>query len=764
MNPVMQSTRHKWQTFVSQFEAIRTRMLFAFIAVTLLPFAGLIFVYMLAGAQGGQREAIQRLETVLSYKENSIQSWSQSLNATMRNVRGNLNEIENLQAFLNPESSEAENAAAQQSPSPEWIENVRAYLTALLLESPEFNEFMLLTAKGEVLVATNQARQGQDYAQMNFYRVGRYAPYLDAPYYSEEAQQTEMFAAYPLIDPGTGVFGVLVGKVNLTLLTQILLDRTGLGESGVTYLVGQDRRILVGMQPEIHGTPIHTEVILAAFEGQQTSEMAYEDLNGTPVVGSYHWLANLNSILVAEMTLAEATKEAYGSLAVNVSVALASIMVAIFIALLVTRSISLPIRDLADTATQIASGNRALRVREEFRDEIGILGRAFNSMTAQLNALITGLEQRVAERTMELEERSSYLEASSQVSQATTSILDLNQLFNEAVELIRRRFGLYYVGIFLADEANQWAVLQAGTGEAGQAMLKRKHRLPIGSASMIGWCIANNRARIAQIAEEDSVRLATPELPLTRSEAALPLRSRGRVIGAITVQSDRPNAFNETALAVLQSMADQLAIAIDNARFFEESRQALEAERRAYGIKTATAWLNWLQPQRRLSFRGSTIGVTPTDEPWSEAMLRAYQEGKTVISGADFSEQGDDSSSLLAMPIKVRGNTVAVIQIRKSQGSEHASWSKVEIEALEKVCDQLGLALDSARLYAETQQQADQERLISEITNRIRATLDLDTMLQTAVREMRHALRLAEVEIRLGMGNGALQRNAPHEV
>lgn len=764
MELVKQSTQRKWQAFLRPFEAIRTRMLFAFIAVTLLPFAALIFVYLIAGAQGGQREAIQRLETVLSYKESSITSWSQSLQAALRNASSSLSSLENLEAILNPNAGTEENAQPAPAITPEWIENTRAYLKILLLDAPEFTELMLLTADGKVLVSTNPALEGLDFAQTDVYRVGRYSPYLDSPHYSENTQQTEMFAAHPLINPSTGVFGVLVARVNLTLLNQILLDSTGLGESGVTYLVGQDRRLLAGMKSELFGTPVHTEVILAAFEGQKTSEKAYEDIFGTSVVGSYHWLANFNSILVAEMSLEEATREAYGSLAVNVSVAMASIVVAIFISLMVTRSISLPIRDLADTATQIASGNRALRVNEASRDEIGVLGRAFNSMTAQLNSLISGLEQRVAERTLQLEERSSYLEASSQVSQATTSILDLNQLFNEAVELIRRRFGLYYVGIFLADEANQWAVLQAGTGEAGQAMLRRKHRLPIGSASMIGWCIANNRARIAQIAEEDSVRLATPELPLTRSEAAIPLRSRGRVIGAITVQSDRPNAFNETALAVLQSMADQLAIAIDNARFFEESRQALEAERRAYGIKTATAWMNWLQPHRRLSFRGSTLGVTPTEEPWSEAMRRAFHEGRTVISNSEFNESGKEHGSLLAMPIKVRGKAIAVIQIRKTQSHEKARWSKMEIEALEKVCDQLGLALDSARLYAETQQQADQERLISEITNRIRATLDLDTMLQTAVREIRQALKLAEVEIRLGMGNGSRETIASPEV
>ena len=141
-------------------------------------------------------------------------------------------------------------------------------------------------------------------------------------------------------------------------------------------------------------------------------------------------------------------------------------------------------------------------------------------MTAALSNLVEGLEARVDSRTAELQQRSSYLQASTEVSRATASILDPEELIKRSVEVIGEYFKLYYVGLFLLDETRQWAVLRAGTGEAGRKMLQRRHKLPVGraaGASMIGWCIVNAQPRIAQIAEEDVVRQANPDLPETRS-------------------------------------------------------------------------------------------------------------------------------------------------------------------------------------------------------------------------------------------------------
>jgi GAF domain-containing protein len=161
------------------------------------------------------------------------------------------------------------------------------------------------------------------------------------------------------------------------------------------------------------------------------------------------------------------------------------------------------------------------------------------------------------------------------VSTAASTILEADKLFDEIVNLIRDQFDFYYVGLFLIDQAQQWAELWAGTGEAGRIQLERKHRLEIGGESMIGWSVAHRRARIALDVGAEAVRFQNPILPDTRSEMALPLVSRDEVIGALTVQSVKPGAFSDEDVTALQTMADQVANAIANVRLFELTQTAL---------------------------------------------------------------------------------------------------------------------------------------------------------------------------------------------
>ena len=239
----------------------------------------------------------------------------------------------------------------------------------------------------------------------------------------------------------------------------------------------------------------------------------------------------ISVVLLIEQTQYATLEQIYTLLAISGGAVLFAILTAFAASSFITRSIATPLASLAETATQIAGGDLELVATVEREDEIGTLAHTFNRMTLQLREMIGGLEQHVAERTQELEQRSAYMAASAEVGRAVSSILDADLLIRQVVELIRERFGLYYVGLFLTDEASEWAVLRAGTGDAGQEMLARGHRLKIGLEGMIGWSIANAKARVALYAEEDIVRKVTAELPETRSEAALPLRSRGQVLG-----------------------------------------------------------------------------------------------------------------------------------------------------------------------------------------------------------------------------------------
>ena len=179
-------------------------------------------------------------------------------------------------------------------------------------------------------------------------------------------------------------------------------------------------------------------------------------------------------------------------------------------------------------------------------------------------------EEEQADLVSVMTKRTIQLQTAAEVSRAATSILDLENLLPTIVNLICSHFDYYYVGIFLTDEAGEWAVLRAATGDTGEKMIAAGHRLKVEDSSMIGWSIKNRQARIALDVGVDAVRFKNPNLPLTRSEIALPLITRGEVIGAMTIQSNRPAAFSRVDVTALQSMANLVTNAIENARLFTE--------------------------------------------------------------------------------------------------------------------------------------------------------------------------------------------------
>ncbi len=191
------------------------------------------------------------------------------------------------------------------------------------------------------------------------------------------------------------------------------------------------------------------------------------------------------------------------------------------------------------------------------------------------------MEQERERLLVNLEHRHTQLQTSTEISTAASTILSPDLLMQRAVNLIQERFGFYYVGMFLVDEESRYAVLRAATGQAGRMMIERGHRLVVGGESMIGQCVLHAQARIALDVGQEAVRFDNPLLPETRSEMALPLISRRQVIGALTVQSSEPAAFSQDDIAILQIMAEQLAVSLQNARLFEAAQTEIAERKRA---------------------------------------------------------------------------------------------------------------------------------------------------------------------------------------
>jgi GAF domain-containing protein len=207
--------------------------------------------------------------------------------------------------------------------------------------------------------------------------------------------------------------------------------------------------------------------------------------------------------------------------------------------------------------------------------------RQVEVLTAVANHVVVALQN--ARLFEETERRAEQLATAAEVARAASSVLDPDELIVRAVELIRDRFersaGVYYAALFLIDDSGRWARLRHATGNAGRVLLERQHKLEVGGNSMVGWSTANRRARIALDVGAEPVRFANPLLPNTRSELALPLIVGEGVLGALDVQSTKSGAFTEADVAVLQTMADQLAVAIQNARLFERTARQARRER-----------------------------------------------------------------------------------------------------------------------------------------------------------------------------------------
>jgi GAF domain-containing protein len=361
----------------------------------------------------------------------------------------------------------------------------------------------------------------------------------------------------------------------------------------------------------------------------------------------------------------------------------------------------------------------------------------------ELQASLEAVEQSVDQRTRQLSRRAQQLQAAAEVSRAVASIRDLNEILDRVTRQISEQFGYYHVGVFLLDSAGENAELRASNSTGGHRMLARKHSLPVGSKSIVGYTTGQTQARVALDVGQEAVYFDNPDLPETRSEMALPLIAGGKLLGALDIQSTEEGAFTQEDIEVLQILADQVSIAIENSNLFAESALAVEASRRAYGELSRQAWMVLLQGRPAFGYRTDSRGnIQAVEGGWSEELAEVQKAGQSIKLDA----------KTLAIPFKILDMPAGVIKLKKH--ADAREWSEREINLIESLVGNLGEALESARLYEDTQRRAERERITADIASRIRESLDVDTVLQTAALEMRRALNLEEITIRLGESDG----------
>ena len=369
--------------------------------------------------------------------------------------------------------------------------------------------------------------------------------------------------------------------------------------------------------------------------------------------------------------------------------------------------------------------------------------RASNESLQELNQ---NLEVRVSARTNDLElanqrneKRARQFEAIAQVARAITANQKLETLLPGLAELISNRFGFYHAGIFLIDENREFAELRATNSDGGKRMLARGHKLAIGQSGIVGFVSATGKPRIALDVEADAAFFNNPDLPNTHSEMALPLRAADQIIGVLDVQSIASNAFQEEDIDVLATLADQVAIAIQNARSFERSQELLTEAQRTSGEFLRESWRVLQSQEESLGYQVIENKLKPLSKPIASSQIK-----KAMATKATVTENGEKAT--LAIPIRLRDSVIGVMDIRVSD--EH-DWDADEIDVAEAVAERLSLALEASLLLKSTQRQAEIERITADISTKIGATTQFDSILRTAAEELSRVLGGSEVLVQL---------------
>jgi GAF domain-containing protein len=351
----------------------------------------------------------------------------------------------------------------------------------------------------------------------------------------------------------------------------------------------------------------------------------------------------------------------------------------------------------------------------------------------ELEDIKTSLEERVTERTKELvaaneqtTKRAEQLRLVAEVARSATSLQELELLLTTITDLISQRFNIYHTGIFLLDENLQYALLRAANSEGGKRMLERGHRLRVGEQGIVGYVASTGHPRIALDVGVDAVYFDNPDMPETRSEMALPLSIAGQIIGALDLQSKEQNAFLEEDVDILSIMADQVTVAIQNARLFEDLQDALERVEATRMQETSQIWQRYIVSENITGYIYDGFEPKPINQNFHEKSVHKKE---------------------YSIPLKLRGQTIGHFYLNANDPKR--KWTADELALAQTAAERTALALESARLLEDAQRRATKERTISEGTSRVSAALDVESILEFTAEELERALGSSEVLIQL---------------
>lgn len=374
------------------------------------------------------------------------------------------------------------------------------------------------------------------------------------------------------------------------------------------------------------------------------------------------------------------------------------------------------------------------------------------SKNQEMQQFAQGLETTIADRTAELdlankrnERRARQFEVIAKISRVISQAQNLNTLLPQITELISEQFDYYHTGIFLLDPNKEFAVLFAANSLGGKKMLARNHKLKIGQTGIVGYVAGTGLPRIALDTGADAIFFNNPDLPDTRSELALPLFRKGEeIIGVLDVQSVEANAFSQEDVRTLSTLADQVSIAIENSRLFEDQERLLLETRAVSNRDLREGWVRFTRSKNIAGIQRRSLKNSILPEP-----LELPGEIEATRSGTIYKRIENDGSGTLTIPIKLREQIVGVLNV-KSENNQ--SWNEDDLDVVSAIVERAALAIENARLLEESRLIAEREHMISEISAKISTGTQIEDILKTAVQELGTHISGSQVSVEIGGG------------
>jgi signal transduction histidine kinase/CheY-like chemotaxis protein len=647
-------------------KSLMARLVGSFFFLLLLTISLVGYLVYIQATRSLTQSVFDRLNAVATLKEDGLTRWVEQQRLYLVFIAW--------QPVVRQQAGDLLGGASTLSDRQATYAKLSDYLRLVVTSTSDTGELFILDLNGKVIVSTERSHEGQSQAHAPFFLLGRTTTYMQPVYTSPDTFRPTITIATPLFDENTRRVGVLAGHLNLARVDRIILERTGLGSSGETYLVNTAHDFVSAAlfnNPALSkGGDLHSQGIDNALQGNK-GEALYTNYQGIPVIGVYSWVSDQGVALIAEMSQEEAFAPARQLAWTILEFGLLSSLGLAVVVYLLARRIARPILAITATATRVAVGDLTQTAPVITEDEVGVLARAFNDMIGQLRLLYEGLEKKVAERTADLAQvnallqeevgerkraevslrqseaqlrnQNGYLAALHDTSLGLIGRLDLQDLFENLVTRAGQLMGTPNGFIYIAEPSAAEIECKVGVGIFSRLV---GFRVPSGEG-LGGFVWETGEPLVVDNYDDWPGRAKNLEKDLIRSIIGIPLKSGTQVVGVIGLaydcQSGGSRTFGDSEVELLSRFAQLASIALDNARLYtsaKEARAAAEAANESKSVFLANVSHELRTPltsilgfarivQKRLQER--IIPLVPRDDDKAQRVAGQVDENLQII-------------------------------------------------------------------------------------------------------------------------------------